>query len=214
MKLSENTKDILSNFISFNSGIVIREGNILSTTTLAHNVAIIATVAETFPKDCAIHNLRKLMALVSLFDNPDLEFDEKVLIVKDKRKIANITYCPKECVRHLVDQEFAHVEPIETFILTKEDLVGALKALAILGNPEIKISGANGKLWFDAVNSKVPTADVFSTVVEETDKTFSVILRAENMKMIPMDYNVEVSETQVLFISQDKNLKYYLATEA
>lgn len=216
MKLSDYTIKLLTNFISFNDGIVIRKGNIISTTTLAMNVAVIATVPDHFPVDCAIYDMRKFMALVSLFNSPDFNFGSHTLIISDELQKVELTYSDKDCIRYIVDQEFTYIEPIETFLLSKDKLFGILKALNILSNPELKIYGDGEKIYLAAQNSKISSSDTFTLEVGTTDKNFDIIIKAANLTMLPIDYEVSVSADQALFSSwnsDDENVKYYIATE-
>jgi hypothetical protein len=213
MKLSENTRAILNNFVLFNQSIVIREGNVLSTITHQKTALVAAIVEETFPVECAIYDLRKALGLISLFENPDLTFEKSFVQIKDEKKSVNVRYAEINCIIAPPNNNIEEVEPDASFVLEAKDLVSILKAQSILGSPNIVFQGDGERILVAAMNSKDSTADIFSLDVGPTLKEFSVMLKTENMKMIPMDYNIEVSKNRVKFASTDSKLRYYFATE-
>ena len=56
MKISDNTKDVLKNFSTINSGIRVKEGNKLETISNMKNILAVATVSESFPTNFSIYN--------------------------------------------------------------------------------------------------------------------------------------------------------------
>ena len=56
MQISKETIDILKNFASINSNILIRKGKVLSTISTAKNIYARAEVAEDFPEEVASLN--------------------------------------------------------------------------------------------------------------------------------------------------------------
>ena len=58
------------------------------------------------------------------------------------------------------------------------------------------------------------TSNDFSIVVGETDATFSLNFKVENIKILPGTYDVVMSKKLLSrFVSRDYNLKYYIALE-
>ena len=55
MELSEATIQLLKNFASINSNIVIKQGNVLKTISEAKNVLASAVMLEDMPKDFGIY---------------------------------------------------------------------------------------------------------------------------------------------------------------
>ena len=60
------------------------------------------------------------------------------------------------------------------------------------------------------------STDTFKVELEETsDHTFSFVFKTENMKMVPGNYNVEISSKGIShFALQGQKLQYWIATEA
>ena len=76
MKLSEKTISILKNYSTINQNLMITSGNTLSTMSAMKNIVAKAGVDETFDKDVAIYDLNEFLACMSLFIDPELDFQD------------------------------------------------------------------------------------------------------------------------------------------
>ena len=86
MKLSKGTLDILKNFSNINPSITFKEGQELSTLSIQRNILSRAVVEEKFPKAFAIYDLGEFLSGLSLFDNPDFDFNnDNYVIIKDRK---------------------------------------------------------------------------------------------------------------------------------
>ena len=83
MKLSEQTVSILKNFSTINQNLVIKEGSEISTMSAMKNIVSKAKVEETFPVEFAIYDLNEFLSAMSLFTNPDLDFDENFVLITE-----------------------------------------------------------------------------------------------------------------------------------
>ena len=81
MKLSKGTLDILKNFSNINPSITFKEGQELSTLSIQKNILSRAVVEETFPRNFAIYDLQQFLSGVSLFENPELDFDNPNYVI-------------------------------------------------------------------------------------------------------------------------------------
>ena len=83
MKLSEQTVSILKNFSTINQNLVIKQGSEISTMSAMKNIVSKAKVEETFPVEFAIYDLNEFLSAMSLFTNPDLDFDENFVMITE-----------------------------------------------------------------------------------------------------------------------------------
>ena len=89
-----------------------------------------------------------------------------------------------------------------------------LKAAAIYQLPDLSAVGGNGVVKLLVRDKKNDTSNDFSIVVGETDATFSLNFKVENIKILPGTYDVVMSKKLLSrFVSRDYNLKYYIALE-
>ena len=83
MKISEETRSILKNFATINSGIKVDSGNQLKTISNMKNILAVASVPETFNQTFSIYNLTEFLGAVSLMETPDYEFNEQSVSITD-----------------------------------------------------------------------------------------------------------------------------------
>ena len=85
MKISNDTRDVLKNFSTINSGIRVKEGNRLETISNMKNILAVATVSEEFPKNFSIYNLPEFLGATSLMEDPEFNFDRLAKSIKCSR---------------------------------------------------------------------------------------------------------------------------------
>ena len=81
MKLSKETVAVIKNFAGINSNLLLKSGIKLATISSQKNVMADTTVAETFP-DFGIYDLNEFLGAMSLFEDPELEFSDKYVTIK------------------------------------------------------------------------------------------------------------------------------------
>ena len=100
------------------------------------------------------------------------------------------------------------------FTVSTEQLDKLLKAAAIYQLPDLSAVGGNGVVKLLVRDKKNDTSNDFSIVVGETNATFSLNFKVENIKILPGTYDVVMSKKLLSrFVSKDYNLKYYIALE-
>ena len=77
MKLSDKTIKVLKNFSSINQSMLFRTGSIIRTKSTTDTIAAQAVVEEMFPFEFGIYDLNQFLGVVSLFDEPALDLNER-----------------------------------------------------------------------------------------------------------------------------------------
>jgi hypothetical protein len=213
MKLDQRTILVLKNFSSINPSIVVKPGNVLTTMSPSKTILAKAKVNQEF-EDFAIYDLSKFLGTLSLFNDPELTFNEKnVTISQDKRKV-NYTYAASlDNIVSPPSKEIKLPEPEVEFDLLGETLQDALKALSVLSLPELAFIGDGKTVTLQTIDSKSPSADNYSVDVGETTNTFKMIFRAENIKMLPGNYKVQLSSKGLSKFSGN-DIDYFVAIES
>ena len=98
MKISNETRDILKNFATINSGIKVGTGQELKTISNMKNILAVATVNESFPKDFSIYNLPEFLGATSLLEDPDFQFGDASLTVSDNSSTMSYFYASEGMV--------------------------------------------------------------------------------------------------------------------
>ena len=215
MQLSANTLNILKNFATINSNIVISEGNVLKTMSEAKNVLASATIAETFTGTFGIYDLGEFLSVYNMFTTPDLVFDTemKSVTIKEGRSAVkyyfsepeNLTFPKKDIVMPSVDLKFT---------LTNDDLASIRKASAALGCSELVISKDGDALLGTVTDTKNSTSNQYSIeLAGSTDlEGFSYVFSIPNFKVLPGNYDVEITNKLISkFVGTDAS--YFIALE-
>jgi len=213
MKLDAKTLKILKNFSDINQSIQIKSGNVLSTISGTKTILAKAKVADTFPTTFAIYDLSKLLSVLSLFQEPEIDFDKNQLVVsKDKNKV-HYTYADPKTIVLPPEKEIKLPTTDVQFTLTQEMFTAVSKAMSILSLPEMAVVGENGELKLCAIDSKNPSGDSYEVDLGVAESDFRVIFKNDNLKLIPGNYNVSVSSKGLSRFVGD-NIEYFIAVES
>jgi len=218
MELSENTLNVLKNFSGINPNMMIRSGNTIKTISEARTVLSTAVVDADFPKDFGIYDLNEFMGVLQLVDTPNLKFEDDYVIVNDSTGRSKVKYFySSEETLTTPQKDITMPDANVKFKLDNETLSKLKRAASALGHTEISISGKDGVLSLSVVDSKNKTSNVFSIDVSgefDNDVAFNFILSTNNLKILPGDYEIEISSK---LISQFKHtsldVKYWIALE-
>ena len=92
MKLSNETVTVLKNFSTINQNLVINPGKNISTMSAMKNIVAKATVTEEFPQAFAIYDLNEFLAALSLFEKPDLDFNDDFVVMTENNTALKYWY--------------------------------------------------------------------------------------------------------------------------
>ena len=213
MKINKDTLNTLKNFSDINMSIEVKAGNTLRTVSVQKNILAQAEVETTFPQDFAIYEVNRFLGAISLFDNPDFEFGEKSVKIGNDRNSLNYVYCDPSMIVTPPENNITVPDPEVRFKLSQDSLSRVMKAGNVLGTPEIVVEGGS-PMTVRAMDSQNDSSDTFHVNLDEsTDKTFRFVFKIENFKMVPGDYDVEISSKGIAKFSQNQ-LQYWIATES
>ena len=213
MKINKDTLNTLKNFSDINMSIEVKAGNTLRTVSVQKNILAQAEVETTFPQDFAIYEVNRFLGAISLFDNPDFEFGEKSVRIGNDRNSLNYVYCDPSMIVTPPENNITVPDPEVRFKLSQDSLSRVMKAGNVLGTPEIVVERGS-PMTVRAMDSQNDSSDTFHVNLDEsTDKTFRCVFKIENFKMVPGDYDVEISSKGIAKFSQNQ-LQYWIATES
>jgi len=213
MRLSKETYNILKNFAAINSNILIQPGNILKTVSAGKNIYVEAKVTEDFDVDVPIWDLNKFLGIVSMFNNPDLEFHDTHVVITNGR--SSVTYYYSEpSLLTVPTREIKMPVTVTSFELDEKDLNEILKASSVLQVSDLRMVGADGQFTISVDDSGQSTSNSFEIVIDEnyTGKDFEGTVNVSEMKFIPGSYSVELTDTIISkFTHKSLDLSYYIA---
>jgi len=216
MKLSESTVSLLKNFSSINQSILFKEGQKLRSISVMKNILVEANVAEEFPKDFGIYDLNQFLNGLSLHSSPDLDFDNEQYVVIKSPDHSRSKYFFADPSVIVAPPEKDITLPTEDvcFQLTSQQLEKLKKAASVFQLPDISVIGEAGVVKLVARDKKNDTSNDYEIIVGETDLEFVFNFKEENLKIIPGNYDVVVSEKLLsCFSNQNVEVKYWIALE-
>lgn len=217
MKLTNEILAVLKSFASINNGIRVKKGDVIDTISHAENIIASAKIETGFPETFFIYDLNEFLSTISLFKNPEMVFESD--------KYAKIT---EEGSRSSVKYYFADESTIKTFdgaidmpsvdvsfTLNAANLNSIQRAASVLQSPEILVTGHDGVLEMIALDSGDDTANSYSIILGDYDgKDCKFYFKTENLKLIPNDYEVQISSDLISnFNSDGGDLNYFIAVE-
>jgi hypothetical protein len=215
MKLSESTVSLLKNFSSINQSILFKEGQKLRSISVMKNILVEANVSEEFPKDFGIYDLNQFLNGLSLHSSPDLDFDnDQYVVIKEGRSRSKYFFADPSVIVAPPEKEITLPTEDVCFQLTSQQLEKLKKAASVYQLPDISVIGENGVIKLVARDKKNDTSNDFSIIVGETETEFVFNFKEENLKIVPGNYDVVVSEKLLSrFQNQNIDVTYYIALE-
>ena len=216
MNISTETLDLLKNFSSINSNILVKEGNRIRTISNYKNVLAEATVSETFDTEFGIWDLTKFLGTVSLFDSPTFEFGERAVTVSGNNGAEVVYYYCEPKLLTTVTKEIKMPDAVVNCELLEYDFKEIQKSSSVLQLPDLKISSEGDKVILTVQDRKDPSSNTYSMEIGDhtEDSTFEFFFKMENLKMLTGDYDVEICQNSVAcFTNKNIDLKYWIAME-
>jgi len=213
MKLSKETLSLIKNYASINNNLLFKPGNTLSTIAVSNTIMSSCTVAETFPNEFGIYDVNEFLAVLSLFEDPDLEFSEKTVAIKQgNSSIKYFAAAPNSIV--VPKKEIIFPEAEINFKLEANVLAMILKTAPILKSTDVALLGDGSTINVVVGDKKNATSNAYTYTLGTTTSVFKVNLKIENLKMVPGDYDVSISSKKISRFKGVGDLVYYVAIEA
>lgn len=225
MELSNFTMQVLKNFASINSNIVINAGKTIMTVAEAKNILASADVEEMFPQEIGIYDLSEFLSVIGLVSSPTLRFTDKYVQIGDASGRAQIKYffsdtdnLTKPSETNVRNKGIPMPEANVSFTLDQGTLNNLKRAAGALGHTQVSITGTSKLITLSVVDQDNSTSNTYSIDVDgqaDTDQ-FNFIYNIANLKVIPADYKVEISSkliSKFTSLNLEKELKYWVALE-
>jgi len=214
MKLSKETLNVIKNYAGINSNLLIKEGSNLSTISVAKTIMSTVSVPEVFPNEFGIYDVNEFLGALSLFDDPELEFDSKYVTIKEgKNAIKYFGAAVNNMVVPTKDIVFPEAEI--SLSLEASTLTMIMKTAPILKSEDVSFVGNGSTITVNVADKKNLSANNFSHEIGSTNLDFKVNLKIDNLRMLPGDYDVSISSKKISrFTAKNSDLVYYVAVEA
>lgn len=214
MKISKETLNILKNFTNINQNFAFKPGNVVMTMSEGKNLIAEATISEDIQTEFGIYNLAEFLGVISLFDDPDLAFNDKYVTVGNKT--SKIRYMATDLSvlrlpKRRISFESEGLEEVTSFVMTEDLYSKIVKTSAVLHCPDIWIEGNGKTLSIRVEDTKNTTSNNFCIDLGDTDKTFRAHIKIDTVRFIPNEYQVTISDRAIRFACDD--LIYHVMLE-
>ena len=219
MQISKETLSILKNFRDLNSNILISPGNTIKTLTPAKNVMSTAVVEEDFPVEFGIWDLTSFLGTVSLFDDPDFEFHDKYVVIKNNGSSRVKYFYSEPTLLTVPTKDVVMPDTVVSIELTESMFNELKKAASILGLNDLSFECDGTGVKATLCDKKNATNNTYSIDVENAEFSegcvFNFDFNIENLRFIPGSYTMNIAEKIVSeFVNSDgMNLTYWVALE-
>ena len=217
MKISDSTISILRNFSDINANILFKPGKTLNTVSTMKNIMAKAEVEENFETEFGVYDLPEFLRAIDSFKQPVLKFNGSAnLKIEDEKTSLSARYAfADKSTLVTPTKEIKMPDQTVTFTLKNEDYESVKKLYTNLSLPDIAFKGEGGKIKLVALDKKNSNSNESSITVGETDIEFTAYIKAENMKIIPGEYDVALSKAKIAhFINKKVKVQYWIALEA
>ena len=217
MKISDSTISILRNFSDINANILFKPGKTLNTVSTMKNIMAKAEVEENFETEFGVYDLPEFLRAIDSFKQPVLKFNGSAnLKIEDEKTSLSARYAfADKSTLVTPTKEIKMPDQTVAFTLKNEDYESVKKLYTNLSLPDIAFKGEGGKIKLVALDKKNSNSNESSVTVGETDLEFTAYVKAENMKIIPGDYDVALSKAKIAhFINKKVKVQYWIALEA
>jgi hypothetical protein len=100
----------------------------------------------------------------------------------------------------------------QQFVVTQSTFAELIKAASVLQVGDLDITGEDGIISMSVSKKSDPTSNSYRVEVGKTDEDFSYTLQMDELKLLPGDYTVSLTDTVVSkFSHNNMSVNYYIA---
>lgn len=223
MKLSQETISVLKHAASIQPGICIDAGNMIFSVHDSRAVRMQATIEETFPQSFAMINLNQFLNIISLFDDPELSFNDDHVLISSQSGNQTMQYYFSDptMINQSNKQLSADLHYEFSFNLSSDDISKLNKAASAIAADDICVYNKGSDIFVTALDKRRQTGNTFELLVGTDtaieNKNYRVYFRKNNLKLTNNDFNVSVSSrglsTWKAINANVPELLFYIAIE-
>ena len=213
MKLSDKTLTILRNYASINSNVLIQPGTALKTVNDSMSIFATTETDDVFPVKVGIYDLTEFLAIISLLDEGNIDFDfreNNVLITNGKAK-TNYFYADPRVLKQYPQNDIQMPDPFVTFTISGATLGQLKQAATIFGHPNISFYSDGSVIFARVFDLQTPDGSDFVVDVATMEEPveFNYIFEIGNFKYLVQSdsYNIALAAKGKGKIAKIKSLE-------
>ena len=214
MKVSNEMCDVLKSFSGINQSIWVDEGNVLRTISPAKTILAKATVEEGFNSPFGIYDLNQFLGCLSLVENAEIDLKDTYMRIHNDRNKIKYGYVEKDIITTPPAKEMELPSEDVSFILTNDVMQKVMQSCNVMQFPNVVVEVKDNQLSLVACDVKNPGGNRFEAFVCEHEGEYSFTYRSDNLKVMPFDYNVNISDKGISkWSSRPEKVEYFIALE-
>ena len=214
MNITTDTLSVLKNFSDINQNILVKPGNKIQTISTMKNILAEAEVTEKFDSEFAIYDLPEFLRAVESYEKPALKFNGGSNVTIHQGEEETKYFFADKSVIVAPTKAINMPDQYVSFTLKKDHFDRLQKQITTLNLPDVAVVGDGKNIKLVATDKKNKSSNGWSKVIGESDKKFNAYFKAENLKIIGDDYDVEISQQKIShFVNRNKPVQYWIALE-
>ena len=208
MKRSKRTQAILKNFAGINQSIIIKPGNKLQTISNVKDVFAKADIEEQFETQVAIYDLNEFLGVLSLFEDPDLEFTDRSVKITQGKATQTYYYADASIITSPPEKGITLPSTEVTGKMTREQLQSLIKASGLNDATSLTFKNGSARVW----NSSVANSNVFEiSDVMDHNADYELSIAVEKLKMVSDDYDIQICAKGLSHFTGTQGIEYFVA---
>lgn len=210
MKLSKKTLAILKNFATINQSIVVKPGNKIETISNVKDIFAGVEIDEVFEKGFAIYDLNEFLGVVSLFEDPDFDFDADYVTISQGKMKQKYYYADPSVITTPPEKGVTLPSVEVKSTMNKEQWSVAVRAAS--ANNASDLTFNNGNIILHTKGVPNSNSFVFENICSH-DADYNLSISVERLKMIHDDYDIEVCSKGLARFNGAQGIEYFIALQ-
>lgn len=204
MKVTKDILEVLQNFQRINKHIIFEKGDTVKTVSPSKNVFAIAKTTLTFPQEICIYDLVQLTNILSVIDEPEIEFHDTYMEIKREKYHTRYNYSEPEVMTTVATAKKLNLKMPSCDVVTKistNDIKVIERMCGLLDKPSVCISYRQNHLYMKTFDVRNQTANEFKQDMELSSistNNFDFVLNINDIDFVKDEYVVNISKSGLI----------------
>lgn len=174
---------------------------------------VTATIPDEIPVEFAVYDLNEFLSAHSLMDNCEIIFEDDKMVFQDGNQKTYYFFSSPSVVVSPGDKKITLPSEDKKFLLSKEVFDKILRNSNVMKLKDLTIDCNGVKIWN---RNNVGNQHHIQIPVECTEPSQPSLIKVENLKLIPVDYDVAISNKGLARFtsrSEEYRIEYWIALD-
>lgn len=220
VKISKQDLETLKDMYMIDQTLkVVKDKTELRSVNTSKTIACIANLEQAFPRTFCIYDLREFVGVVSIIENPVLDFsDSKFVLIKSEDGKQQLRYLDgaENLINSYFEKDFNLPSEDINVNITGAQLKAVMNAATALKLEYVGFKSQDSKIYlcaFDRNNGSGEETNGFSIEVGETEDEFQMFYKTENLSVLDGDCEFIISSKKISKV-ENGDKTFFLALDA